>query len=173
MRLFLAILLSAASAIAADPVLPDAKLTPGVALTNVTIEQLCTKGYANVLNGGVRNVPASEKRAVFIEYFGSVPANPGDYEIDHLISLELGGSNEQGNLWAERYVNKVNGVDFGAHTKDKLEDRMAAMLRADLKANGHDHATILLKQFQDEISTNWIQAYNKYLTAQPQLKPKT
>lgn len=157
-------LLIATVAFAADPVLPDPKLTPGVAMSNVTVEQICSKGYANILNGGVRNVPGSEKRAVFIEYFGKVPFDPGAYEIDHLISLEIGGSNNIKNLWPEAYTNVVNSVNVGAHTKDKLEDRMAALLRADLKANGHDHATALMKQFQSEIATNWISAYKKYVT---------
>lgn len=163
-RLSLLSLLGASclSALASDPVIPDPHLTPGVALPNVTVQQVCQKGYANVLNGGVRNVPESEKRAVFIEYFGAVPAHPGNYEIDHCVSLEIGGSNDQKNLWPEAYTNIINGVDLGAHTKDKLEDRMAALLRDDLKANGPVHATALMHQFQNEIATNWISAYNKY-----------
>ena len=100
------LLLSLTAALAADPLLPDAKLTPGVVLTNVTVEQITQRGYANVLNGGVRHVPDSVKRQVFIEYFGAVPAKPGAYEIDHLISLELGGSNDARNLWPESYTTQ-------------------------------------------------------------------
>ena len=164
------LLLSAVCALAADPILPDPRLSPGDALTNVTVEQVTTRGYANVLNGGARDVPESEKRAVFVEYFGAVPAHPGNYEIDHIISLELRGSNDIKNLFPEAFTNLVTNVisghiivtDWGAHTKDRLEDRMAAMLRADLKANGHDHAMALMKQFQREISANWTNAYAKY-----------
>jgi len=42
--------------------------------------------------GKVRNVPAEMKREVYREY-GIISHGPGDYEIDHLIPLELGGSN--------------------------------------------------------------------------------
>jgi hypothetical protein len=40
----------------------------------------------------MRDVPAETKRQVYREY-GITSHGPGDYEIDHLISLELGGSN--------------------------------------------------------------------------------
>lgn len=130
--------------------LPNPHLTPGVALTNVTVGQICAPGYAS----SVRDVPESVKRQVFIEYFGAVPAHPGDYEIDHLISLELGGSNDIKNLWPEAYA----GAD-GARTKDKLEDWMAAQVRHKLKSDGPIAAEALLKQYQTEISSNWITAF--------------
>ena len=94
-RTLIALLLFAALALRAeDPIRPDPTLTPGAAFSNVTVEQITQKGYANKLNGGVRHVPAAVKRLVFKEYFGRVPGMPGHYEIDHLISLELGGSND-------------------------------------------------------------------------------
>ena len=160
--LLTAFLLATAVCLAADPndppIRPDVKLTPGVLMPNVTVEQLCTKGYANVFNGGVRNVPESEKKAVFIEYFGKVPDHPGDFEIDHLISLELGGANDIKNLWPQSYKT----TPWNSHVKDKLEDRMAALVRQELKTKGHDAAASLLAQFQKEIATDWIAAYQKY-----------
>ncbi len=99
-----ALFLSAALfARAEDPIRPDPKLTPGAVMTNVTVEQIMQKGYANKLNGGVRHVTAAEKKQIFTEYFGKVPGIKGHYEIDHLISLELGGSNDPKNLWPESY----------------------------------------------------------------------
>ena len=135
-------------------------LTSGGTMPNVTVEQLCQKGYANVLNGGVRNVPDSEKKAVFIAYFGSVPANTGAYEIDHLISLELGGCNAQSNLWPQSYSGTWN-----ARIKDRLEDWMAGQVRQTLAKIGHDAATALLAQFQHEMATNWTNAYITHLGA--------
>ena len=161
---FIALLLiTAFPAHAEDPIRPDPKLTPGDVLTNVTVEQIMQKGYANKLNGGVRHVTAAEKRQVFTEYFGKVPGMQGHYEIDHLISLELGGSNDPKNLWPESYYT----VPFNAHVKDKLEDRMAANVRHELESNGHDAATKLLQQYQHEIATDWIAAYHKYVAETP------
>ena len=155
--------MAALSVEAADPILPNPALTPGAVFTNVTVEQITQKGYANRLNGGVRKVPESEKKQIFNEYFGLVPTKPGlHYEVDHLISLELGGSNDPKNLWPETYSGK-----WGAKTKDKLENRMAKLVRNELKNHGHDAATALLKQFQNEISTNWIVVYPKYISPTP------
>jgi hypothetical protein len=163
------------------PELPDPAITPGAVMPGVTVKQITQKGYANVLHGGVRNVPESEKRAVFIEYFGEMPPDPGDFEVDHLISLELGGSNDRSNLWPEYYGTNKNGLitvtntghtikllwaadpTWNAHVKDRLEDWMAARVRADLKQFGSEHAERLLHEYQVEISTNWIVAYTKYL----------
>ena len=159
-------LLSLATVLAAraeDPIRPDLKLTPGAVIPGVTVEEIMQKGYANKLHGGVRHVTAATKRQVFVEYFGRVPGMKGHYEIDHLISLELGGSNDPKNLWPESYYTQP----FNAHVKDKLEDRMAANVRHELERHGHDAATALLKQYQHEIATDWIAAYHKYVSPTP------
>ncbi len=153
MRLWPLIGLVAIRAGAADPILPNPKLTPGDTLP-VTVEQLAVKGYANVVNGGVRNVPESLKKQVFIEYFGKVPEKPGAYEVDHLISLEIGGNNSISNLWPQSYSGPWN-----ARVKDKLENRLAANVRNTLKADGHDAATTLLKGYQQSVSHNWTNLY--------------
>src|SRR5437016_4455879 len=79
------------------PILPDPKLTPGDVL-DVTKEDICTPGYTK----RVRNVPAAVKRKVFEEY-GIQNPGKGEFEVDHLISLELGGSNSIKNLWPQSY----------------------------------------------------------------------
>jgi hypothetical protein len=167
--MFVAVILSLVLVLkAADRILPDPKLTPGDFFTNVTVEQICTRGYANgsdVLNNGhgVRYVPRPVKWKVFKAYFGKVPAKTGNYEVDHLISLELGGSNDPKNLWPESYLT----TPYNARVKDKLEDRMAALVRHELKTNGPAAATKLLKRFQHEIATNWIAVYPKYIPTAP------
>ena len=45
----------------------------------------------------MRNVPAQMKREVYREY-GITSHGSGDYDVDHLIPLELGGSNSIKNL---------------------------------------------------------------------------
>lgn len=145
-------------ALAGDPIRPDKALTPGDILTNVTIEKLCEKGY--VTKEKVRKVSESEKRQVFVRYFGAVPTHTGSYEIDHLVSLELGGSDSISNLWPQTYerTNKWN-----ARVKDRLEDKLASLLRARLVSDGSTNASNFLKQIQFEIANDWIAAYAKYV----------
>ena len=123
--------------------LPDLKMTPGATLP-VTTGDICVSGYTKK----VRNVPASVKRQVYAEY-GIVSHQPGEYEVDHLISLELGGSNSIKNLWPQSYVTQP----WNAHVKDKLENE----LHAEICDGRIDLATA-----QKEIATNWIASYKKH-----------
>jgi hypothetical protein len=94
----------------------------------------------------VRNVPESEKRQVYAEY-GIYSHTAGQYEVDHYVSLELGGSNDIANLWPEAASPKP-----GFHEKDRVENYL------------HDQVcsgAISLRQAQTEIATNWLAAYNK------------
>lgn len=92
--------------------LPDSACTPGAIISTATKEQICVPGYAK----NVRDVPDSEKNQVYAEY--SVKSHrAGQYEVDHLISLELGGSNDIANLWPEAADPRP-----GFHEKDKVEN---------------------------------------------------
>jgi hypothetical protein len=62
-------------------------------------------------------------------------------EIDHLVSLELGGSNDQKNLWPQPY----QGSAWNAHVKDQLENFLHAQVCA---------GNIALDQAQREISAD-------------------
>ncbi len=131
------------------PLLPDPALTPGATLP-VTRDDISVPGYTKK----VRNVPIDVKRQVYAEY-GITQHKPGDYEVDHLISLELGGSNSIKNLWPQSYRTQP----WNAHVKDALENEMHDEVcsgKVDLAAAQHD------------IATDWIAAYKKYFhTDQP------
>jgi hypothetical protein len=114
----------------------NATLTPGAVFPGVTAAQVCVPGYAS----SVRAVSSTTKIAVFAEYH--TLDIPGAYEVDHLISLELGGSNDITNLWPEPYAPALTG----AHAKDKVENS----LHADVCA-GH----ITLLQAQAKIAADW------------------
>lgn len=73
---------------------PIKALTPGHTLS-VDLATLCTAGYTAT----VRSVPSSVRAQVFAEY-GQVD-KPNKWEVDHLISLELGGDNSLQNLWPQ------------------------------------------------------------------------
>jgi hypothetical protein len=125
---------------------PDLRLTPG-ATVPVTAGEVCRA------DGGRATpvVPVSMRRKVFEEY-GVTPPRPDAYEVDYLITPELGGATDIRNLWPEPYQDTL----WNAHVKDQLEDRLHEMVcRGDV-----DLATA-----QRDISTDWIAAYRKYFHA--------
>lgn len=128
------------------PQAPDPKLTPGVVDPSATLDKICVPGYTS--QPGVRNVSEATKKQVFAEY--GVDPKADQFEVDHLISLELGGSNDIRNLWPQAY----NTHPWNAHVKDKLENHLHKLVC---------DKTITLAQAQKEISTDWIAAYKKYL----------
>ena len=124
------------------PILPDPTKTPGDTLA-VTSSDICQPGYAHA----VRNVPSDVKRQVY-ESYGILHHTRGQFEVDHLISLELGGSNSVKNLWPESYRTQP----WNARVKDQLEDR----LHDDVCSQQMDLAAA-----QQAISGNWIDAYKR------------
>jgi hypothetical protein len=122
--------------------LPDSACTPGAVFTNATPEVICVSGYTRT----VRNVPFSEKDQVYAEY-GISHHVPGQYEVDHLVPLELGGSNDIANLWPE-----AASPTPGFHEKDQVENYL------------HDQVcsgAMALKDAQKEIATNWLAVYKR------------
>ena len=121
--------------------LQDSACTPGDVMETDT-SKICQKGYA----GGVRNVPESEKNQVYAEY-NITSRTSGQYEVDHLVSLELGGSNDISNLWPELASPKP-----GFHEKDRVENYL------------HDQVCsgkMTLQDAQIQIATNWLAVYNQ------------
>jgi len=126
----------------AQNALPDSACTPGAIFIQVTKEQVCTKGYTRT----VRNVPQEVKNKVYEEY-GIFSHTTGQYEVDHFISLELGGSNDISNLWPEA-ADPVPGF----HQKDLVENYLNKQICQGI---------ISLSEAQKEISTNWVNVYNQ------------
>jgi len=122
--------------------LPDSACTPGAIFPNATVQEICTSGYSS----SVRNVPTSEKDQAYAEY-GIQSHYAGQYEVDHLVPLELGGSNDIANLWPE-----AASPTPGFHQKDQVENYL------------HDQmcsGAISLREAQNEIATNWLAVYNR------------
>jgi hypothetical protein len=128
----------------ANQALPDPACSPGAVLTTDT-SLICVSGYTQT----VRDVPVSEKEQVFAEYGIDWSLRSG-YEVDHIISLELGGSNDISNLFPEPY-----STQYGARVKDKLENYL------------HDqvcHGRLPIALAQREISTDWLEYYLAWQT---------
>lgn len=129
--------------------IPNRELTPG-ATRPVTRNEICSAGYRDMN----RRVSPAVQQEVFRKY-GIPGALSKDYEVDYLITPELGGADEVQNLWPEPY----SSTDWGAHVKDALEDRLHQMVC---------EGTIDLVTAQREIASDWISAYKKYfLTDKP------
>lgn len=116
--------------------LPDPLCTPGAIFPDVTAKEVCVAGYSS----SVRNVPESEKREVYAEY-GITSHSTGEYEVDHLVSLELGGSNDISNLWPEAANPRP-----GFHEKDLVENYLHQQVCS---------GAISLSAAQNVIATDW------------------
>ena len=121
--------------------LNDQSRTPGNALAGVDTSIICRTGYTR--QHGVRNVTQAMKTQVYALYgathSGTPPHPPSCCEVDHLISLELGGSNEITNLWPQQYPDATD--------KDKVENALHALVC---------HGKLSLGVAQRGIARNWV-----------------
>ena len=149
--LFLAFAVSfAVQANAAD--LPNPAITPGATnpeVTQANIDQtVCVRGYTKTIRPPANYTNRLKKEQ--IAQYGYGDRNPKDYEEDHLIPLEIGGNpTDTRNLWPQ-----PRNSGYSAAMKDELENRMHELVCA---------RQVPLAQAQQEIATNWIAAYKKYV----------
>ena len=116
---------------------PDRRCSPGAYYARLTRRVICAAGFHT---SSIRNVPEWEKFAVEREY-GLAAAHYGrTLEIDHIIPLELGGSNDIANLYPER----------GYGPKDRLENALHARVCA---------GKIALRTAQRRIAAGWRALY--------------
>jgi len=131
------------AAAASGPLLPQSNLTPGVTRP-INTSQVCTPGPPDQM----ATIPMTVRQAVFHEY-GMDGSQPREFEVDHLITPELGGTDDIRNLWPEPYAT----TEWNAHVKDELENHLRQLV-CDGKLD--------LPTAQRDIATNWISAYQKY-----------
>jgi hypothetical protein len=113
--------------------LPNHRVTPGLVFTT-DVHKISVPGYATK----ARHLTNSEKQAVAAAYGYTGP--DAGVEYDHLISLELGGSNDLKNIWPQPIAQ--------ARVKDGLEQYL------------HDQVVagkIPLREAQHKIAANWVQ----------------
>jgi hypothetical protein len=118
--------------------LPDAACTPGgVQTTDLRI-------VCHTATQGRRQVSRELRRRVF-EAYGLPPHEPsGAYEVDHLVPLELGGSNAMANLWPEPAP--------GFHDKDQVENTLHARVCS---------GAMTLDDAQRAIAQDWTKAASR------------
>jgi hypothetical protein len=97
---------------------PDSSCTPGAidpAVTQANIATtICTSGYTTKVRPS-SSLTDKAKKSLYTAY--GIPTGTTS-ELDHLVSLELGGANDVTNLWPE--VGKV------PNPKDKVENDLHA-----------------------------------------------
>ena len=129
---------------------PDRRCSPGAYSSGLTASVLCAPGFRT---SSIRNVPESEKHAVETEY-GMVPTSYGrTIEIDHIVSLELGGANDIANLFPEPGSGTAN-----YHVKDRLENRVH-----DIVCGGG----MTLRSAQRGIASDWEALYRHVFGTPP------
>ena len=120
--------------------IPDSRCTPGS--TNPTVTQaninstICTSGYTAT----IRPPESQTERAKYDTAYPAYSIPGGDHsELDHLVPLELGGSNDITNLWPE--------VGSIPNSKDAVENAANAAV-----CDGR----ITLATAQDAIARDWV-----------------
>ena len=127
-------------------VLPNRALSPGKA-TQATLSQICTPGYSS----SVRDVSTATKNRVYAEY-NITHHTTGEYEVDHIIPLEIGGSNDISNLYPEPAEPRP-----GFHEKDVLENTLHDLVCSH---------KLDLSTAQNAIAVDWYSAYVTYVLDQ-------
>jgi hypothetical protein len=125
--------------------LPSSFLTPGDA-KKVSKEQICAPGYV----ASLKPTKNSTKEEAFSRY-GLRDGQSKTDVLDHLIPVELGGTESVENLWPEPAKGEWNATQ-----KDALEQKLLAMV-----CDG----SLTVKQAQSAIKKNWVQAYQQYVGA--------
>jgi hypothetical protein len=133
--------------------LNDISVTPG-AVRTLDRKTICEGGSTKQF----RNTTESMKNAAYAAYgvdkheplaIGPRPSTADAakplYEIDHLISLELGGADEEENLWPQPYYQHP-----GAHEKDAVENYLHKQICS---------GKLEPAEAQRAIATDWYQVY--------------
>lgn len=121
--------------------LPVSSITPG-ATWEVSLEDLCS---------GVPRVRpiTSAMRAEVVHAYGVEDLPQDQYELDYLVTPELGGATDARNLWPQKYASPI----WNARVKDELE-RLLPQLVCDHKLD--------LATAQRDMASDWVAAYKKY-----------
>ena len=130
---------------------PDPKCTPGAVNPSVTIDVLKNTAFKT---GCVRDCATkeSDKNVTYGQYGIPHPAhNTGSSqvcELDHLISLELGGADTLDNIWPQCGPNQAALARRFFKQKDSVENFLAEQVRT---------GQMDLQKAQTEIATDWTQ----------------
>jgi hypothetical protein len=138
--------------------LPNIKLTPGAtnpAVTQETIRTtICVVGWTATVRPPVTYTNNLKYNQLHSGYNLSGDLNLKDYEEDHIVPLEVGGSPTSPlNLFPE-----PRNIRLGSYVKDQLENRMRQLVCG---------GKVSLRTGQAVFLTNWEKGYQKYIGKLP------
>jgi hypothetical protein len=110
-------------------------------------ETICVTGYTKTVRPPTSYTNPIKKQ--LMTDAGIDLSRKGEFELDHIVPLELGGAPRAHENLA---LQLLKGVD-GARRKDKLENKLNCMACAEL---------ILLEVAQYKIANDWEAAYQDY-----------
>jgi len=139
---------------ARNPGLPNPVRTPGAVNARVTQSTIhstiCVPGYSSSVRPPESYTEALKYRQLDGGYNLNGDTRASDYEEDHLIPLEVGGSpTSVKNLWPEPWT-----VTWNAGRKDALENVMHRLV-----CDG----SVTLATARRVFTSNWILGYEKYV----------
>ncbi len=127
--------------------LPDPVCTPGAVDPTRTVDLVCSTSTRTV------RPPVEVTQRIKAERMAAYgdTDDPRNYELDHLIPLELGGDPASVlNLWPQPYTGL-----WSAHVKDRLENALHRLV-----CDG----SVPLAQAQHDIRLDWVAAYETYVS---------
>jgi hypothetical protein len=133
-----------ALAMAFSPLIPDAKLTPGVIGSTDQATVCGSNADGETYSQSHRITPKSLKDKVYTNY--GVTPDGKSYEIDHRLPLALGGADVEANLWPQAWIGQC-----GAHAKDRIEDRLWRAVCKDRSMSLADAQAILLGPYWKQL----------------------
>lgn len=126
-------------------------INPAVTQDNIAIT-VCVSGWTKTIRPSARYAGALKREQMAEQ---GLAGDPSDYQEDHLIPLEIGGSpTDPANLWPQALQGAWN-----AHDKDRLEN---ALHRA--VCNG----SMSLVAAQVAIATDWRGEYVRMFAEEPE-----
>lgn len=129
---------------------PDRQCSPGAYYSKLTKAVICSPTFRT---STIRHVPQSLKFDVEREYGMEARKYGSSLEIDHIVSLELGGSNDIANLFPEKLH-----AHPGYRVKDRLENRLH-----DLVCEGR----MTLLAVRRGIASDWQKLYRRVYGVAP------
>ena len=150
-----AALLLAGPALAQDAaVYPDPTLTPG-AIRSTDRDEICSTDTRGLRHG------SRARSDLIYDRYGIAQSARMQFTLDHLVPLEIGGSDVVENLWPE--PRRSLAGEWDDTRKDQLERRLAILVCA---------GKLDVREAQKAIAEDWAAAYEQFVGASTAMEPR-